>query len=298
MKIPTSMRCCKFLEVQNKTRDREQAFIRALERIFKMNIEKLSTELEVVKNENKRLNQLINYKQDELLLLQKEIHLSENNGCEKLIEDLIENNRALNQKLFVNLETMSKVVDDVKNKQCFYEADTNELQGLQNEIRNLKEENKRLMLKEDKDTINMLYAKIKEKEIYINKQNEEISKYKSEIIELQREITRLTHEDMFLPEVSLAQNPFEKSVLFIPPSEIPTPSISNTKQISIKCLFNEEDNVPLKKTTSTNKKYVKKNIKNSDKQNIPNKIEKSESKSYFQDLSFGNSSPVFEKIKK
>lgn len=292
------MRYCKFLEVQNKTRDCEQSFIRTLERIFRIKIGKLSAELETVKNENKRLNQLISYKQDELLLLQKEVRLNENDGCGKMIESLIENNKILNQKLFASLEAMSKTIEDVNNKQCIHNVDINELQQLRNELQVLKEENKKLMLKEDKDTVNLLYAKIKEKDICIDKQNEEIIKYKSEIAELQSEITRLTHEDMFLPEVSLAQNPFEKSILFIPPSEIPTSSISNTKHIPIKCLLNEENNTRLQETTPTKKKPAKKNIKRSTKQDIPNQIEKSEVKSYFQDLSFGNSSPVFEKIKK
>ncbi|EED44352.1 hypothetical protein EBI_26026 [Enterocytozoon bieneusi H348] len=292
------MRYCKFLEVQNKTRDCEQSFIRTLERIFRIKIGKLSAELETVKNENKRLNQLISYKQDELLLLQKEVRLNENDGCGKMIESLIENNKILNQKLFASLEAMSKTIEDVNNKQCIHNVDINELQQLRNEVQVLKEENKKLMLKEDKDTVNLLYAKIKEKDICIDKQNEEIIKYKSEIAELQSEITRLTHEDMFLPEVSLAQNPFEKSILFIPPSEIPTSSISNTKHIPIKCLLNEENNTRLQETTPTKKKPAKKNIKRSTKQDIPNQIEKSEVKSYFQDLSFGNSSPVFEKIKK
>lgn len=292
------MRYCKFLEVQNKTRDCEQSFIRTLERIFRIKIGKLSAELETVKNENKRLNQLISYKQDELLLLQKEVRLNENDGCGKMIESLIENNKILNQKLFASLEAMSKTIEDVNNKQCIHNVDINELQQLRNEVQVLKEENKKLMLKEDKDTVNLLYAKIKEKDICIDKQNEEIIKYKSEIAELQSEITRLTHEDMFLPEVSLAQNPFEKSILFIPPSEIPTSSISNTKHIHIKCLLNEENNTRLQETTPTKKKPAKKNIKRSTKQDIPNQIEKSEVKSYFQDLSFGNSSPVFEKIKK
>lgn len=292
------MRYCKFLEVQNKTRDCEQSFIRTLERIFRIKIGKLSAELETVKNENKRLNQLINYKQDELLLLQKEVRLNENDGCGKMIESLIENNKILNQKLFASLEAMSKTIEDVNNKQCIHNVDINELQQLRNEVQVLKEENKKLMLKEDKDTVNLLYAKIKEKDICIDKQNEEIIKYKSEIAELQSEITRLTHEDMFLPEVSLAQNPFEKSILFIPPSEIPTSSISNTKHIPIKCLLNEENNTRLQETTPTKKKPAKKNIERSTKQDIPNQIEKSEVKSYFQDLSFGNSSPVFEKIKK
>lgn len=284
--------------MQNKTRDCEQSFIRTLERIFRIKIEKLSAELETVKNENKRLNQLISYKQDELLLLQKEVRLNENDGCGKMIESLIENNKILNQKLFASLEAMSKTIEDVNNKQCIHNVDINELQQLRNEVQVLKEENKKLMLKEDKDTVNLLYAKIKEKDICIDKQNEEIIKYKSEIAELQSEITRLTHEDMFLPEVSLAQNPFEKSILFIPPSEIPTSSISNTKHIPIKCLLNEENNTRLQETTPTKKKPAKKNIKRSTKQDIPNQIEKSEVKSYFQDLSFGNSSPVFEKIKK
>lgn len=292
------MRYCKFLEVQNKTRDCEQSFIRTLERIFRIKIGKLSAELETVKNENKRLNQLISYKQDELLLLQKEVRLNENDGCGKMIESLIENNKILNQKLFASLEAMSKTIEDVNNKQCIHNVDINELQQLRDEVQVLKEENKKLMLKEDKDTVNLLYAKIKEKDICIDKQNEEIIKYKSEIAELQSEITRLTHEDMFLPEVSLAQNPFEKSILFIPPSEIPTSSISNTKHIPIKCLLNEENNTRLQETTPTKKKPAKKNIKRSTKQDIPNQIEKSEVKSYFQDLSFGNSSPVFEKIKK
>lgn len=292
------MRYCKFLEVQNKTRDCEQSFIRTLERIFRIKIGKLSAELETVKNENKRLNQLISYKQDELLLLQKEVRLNENDGCGKMIESLIENNKILNQKLFASLEAMSKTIEDVNNKQCIHNVDINELQQLRNEVQVLKEENKKLMLKEDKDTVNLLYAKIKEKDICIDKQNEEIIKYKSEIAELQSEITRLTHEDMFLPEVSLAQNPFEKSILFIPPLEIPTSSISNTKHIPIKCLLNEENNTRLQETTPTKKKPAKKNIKRSTKQDIPNQIEKSEVKSYFQDLSFGNSSPVFEKIKK
>lgn len=292
------MRYCKFLEVQNKTRDCEQSFIRTLERIFRIKIGKLSAELETVKNENKRLNQLISYKQDELLLLQKEVRLNENDGCGKMIESLIENNKILNQKLFASLEAMSKTIEDVNNKQCIHNVDINELQQLRNEVQVLKEENKKLMLKEDKDTVNLLYAKIKEKDICIDKQNKEIIKYKSEIAELQSEITRLTHEDMFLPEVSLAQNPFEKSILFIPPSEIPTSSISNTKHIPIKCLLNEENNTRLQETTPTKKKPAKKNIKRSTKQDIPNQIEKSEVKSYFQDLSFGNSSPVFEKIKK
>lgn len=284
--------------MQNKTRDCEQSFIRTLERIFRIKIGKLSAELETVKNENKRLNQLISYKQDELLLLQKEVRLNENDGCGKMIESLIENNKILNQKLFASLEAMSKTIEDVNNKQCIHNVDINELQQLRNEVQVLKEENKKLMLKEDKDTVNLLYAKIKEKDICIDKQNEEIIKYKSEIAELQSEITRLTHEDMFLPEVSLAQNPFEKSILFIPPSEIPTSSISNTKHIPIKCLLNEENNTRLQETTPTKKKPAKKNIKRSTKQDIPNQIEKSEVKSYFQDLSFGNSSPVFEKIKK
>ena len=232
------------------------------------------------------------------MLLQKEVRLNENDGCGKMIESLIENNKILNQKLFASLEAMSKTIEDVNNKQCIHNVDINELQQLRNEVQVLKEENKKLMLKEDKDTVNLLYAKIKEKDICIDKQNEEIIKYKSEIAELQSEITRLTHEDMFLPEVSLAQNPFEKSILFIPPSEIPTSSISNTKHIPIKCLLNEENNTRLQETTPTKKKPAKKNIKRSTKQDIPNQIEKSEVKSYFQDLSFGNSSPVFEKIKK
>ncbi|ORD94222.1 hypothetical protein ECANGB1_988 [Enterospora canceri] len=235
----------------------EREYIRGLTEMVVERTKRHDTAMADLLEENRRLERLIAQKEDALLL--------EKEKAEKVAEKRIEP----------------------------AENETEKMMKLHLKIKELEDENRRLTKTKMADELKLYRAMVKEKDERIRKQEMEIQRQKNEMEEYRNKSVEMRDVEKELKGDVM----YEKSFLMHQTRLSPERSIRNNKgnMINIDGLFN----VKMAKQkrlgkAKTSIKTVKENNKNVESKKVES-ILKKENKSYFKDLSFGNSSPIFDR---
>ena len=271
-------------KIQQENRNKEQIYsLKIIETLMnqtkaqKLEIDELKTNNRILKDKLTNVDRTkVVEKAEETNIkdLFKQMHID----TKKLEESFVESYSK------VNKITKAKLPNDIQSKRI------EELE------RELKEKNR----KADKDEIILYKASINKKEEIIKNQSKEIEEYKKKIVELQNVVDQYVKSSLLQPDESFGINGMEKSMLS---TYIKTPlqkrrRVEN-KKINLSELFDvaglerqkqEKNNIfALENTVKSKKTGANRDVKK------VKTILAKENKSFFQDISFDQSSPQFNK---